>query len=473
MDTVSYYVVFTTFYSLGFVLTVLALWRSRTPQGATAWIIGLISFPFVAIPLFLVFGRNKFNTYVSRRKLLDKYAEDAVFIKEKSDTHNAKMPDEFKDLEAIIKQTHDSKFLKNNDVEILINGQDTYDKMFEAIENAKEYILFQFYIIQNDKTGRRFKDLLIKKAKQGVKVYFLYDSIGSWLTNRFIKSMEKAGVEVCPFKSKKLLWTNKFQINFRNHRKLIVIDGHSAFIGGFNIGNEYLGKSKLGFWRDTHLLIQGPAATFSQVSFVKDWYWANQEIPKLNWSNEYTSKTDKNICVLHTGPADKFDICQLTHIALVNMCKDRLIITTPYFVPSESFLNALTMAALKGRDITIILPSKNDNRVVQAAEKVYIERLIAVGVKFYKYKNGFMHQKVMLIDDHTSVIGSANLDSRSFFINFEIFAIMNDKNISKEVEDMLMEDLKSCDRYDSTDLKKRYLVEKVLSRAANLFSPML
>lgn len=473
MDLSFYSVVAFLFYVAGAVLAVFALWRSRTPQGAAAWVIWLISFPFIAIPFFIVFGRNKFYKYVGKRKRLDRHAEEAVASIEDLYKKQVKLDGPYTNFEAIMTKMNHFGFLPSNEVDLLIDGEEAYGAIFKAIAEAKEYILFQFYIFQEDDTGRRFKDALIARAKEGVRVYFMYDYIGSpRLSRNFLKEMADAGVKTSIFKSTKY-WKSNFQINFRNHRKLVIVDGELAFTGGFNIGNEYLGKSFLGQWRDTHISIKGPAAAASQISFVKDWYWVNEKLPNVKWDAQHLDDKGVPACVIHTGPADEIEACELTHVSLVESSKKKLYISTPYFVPSETFMNALTLAALRGVDIKIVLPFENDNILVKAAEKLYIAKLLPLGVHFYKYKEGFNHQKVMLIDDHTTMIGSVNLDSRSFFINFEITAIVSDSVLAEKTEKMFIKDISKSFSYTSTDMAKRNLAEKIFSRAANLVSPML
>lgn len=468
----SWYTLFVIlFYILGFLFALHALQKARTPQGATAWIVGLASFPFITIPLFLIFGRNKFNKYVVERKVFDKTAEDTLTQIQKLVSHKSSLSDDYIKMESIIKMGRKIDFTSGNRVQLLIDGHNTYHEMLKAIETAQEYILFQFYIFNDDETGYTFKEALVKKAKQGVKVYFLYDEIGSRISKKFVREMTQAGIQVSTFKNKDF-FKNRFKINFRNHRKLVVIDGEKTFTGGHNIGNEYLGQSKLGYWRDTHIVIEGPAATASQFSFIIDWYWANNILLELNWEPK-TYSENMDVCVLNTGPSDSIDVCLLSHLALMDTARKRIILSTPYFIPTDGIVNSLIMAKLRKCEVIIILPSNNDNGLVKAAESVYLEKLLPYGIQFFKYKEGFIHQKVILIDDHTTMIGSANLDSRSFFINFEISTICIDKIFASKVEKMLLNDLDKCDKYDQDDLMKRSFYQQIFSRAANLLAPIL
>lgn len=472
MDSLWYTLIIIIFYIIGLALSILALWRSRTPQAATAWIIGLASFPFITLPLFLIFGRNKFYQYVSQRKIFDKTAEQAIVFINKILSFRKQMPPEFAELESILKKSEQPQFLSGHSATLLIDGQETFDCILEHLDKAKEYILFQFYIFRDDSTGTLFKDALIRKAKEGVRVYFMYDYVGSRISKKFLKEMTDAGIKTEAFKGKRS-WNYRSQINFRNHRKLVIIDGYEAFVGGHNIGDEYLGKSSRGPWRDTHLLIEGPSAVVSQISFVKDWYWVRQEVLALNWEPHPHPSQNIPLCVVHTGPADNIEVCHLFHLSLIHMARQQLLISTPYFVPSESFMNALILSALGGCKIKILLPLENDNLFVKAAEKVYIERLLPYGIEFYQYSEGFLHQKVLVVDDKVSAIGSSNLDSRSFFINFEITNIIVDEAFTKKVTNMLNTDISKSRPLSLRDMENRSLTQKIFSRACNLLSPIL
>ncbi len=458
-------------YFLGFLFAILALWRARTAQGATAWVVALIGFPVISIPLFLIFGRNKFYGYVRNRKNLENEALRQTTEIRKFFNEQKSLTSVLKELTVLASKANQPGFTTSNELELLVNAEATYKSMFEAIEKAKEYILFQFYIYREDDIGNKFKQALIKKVAQGVKVYFLYDGIGSRISKSFTREMQKAGVKIFGFESTKK-WPSQWQINFRNHRKIVVVDGHEAFIGGINVGDEYLGKSDFGPWRDTHVKICGPAAAAAQISFIKDWYWVTGKALKLTWVDP-TPGHGADVLVLHTGPSDEGDVCSLAHLAIVTSAKKRIWISNPYFIPPDSLSDALALAALRGVDIRIIIPSYGDNLLVQYASYPHVEKLLRVGVKFMKYTAGFPHQKVMLIDDDIGVVGSTNFDARSFFINFEIMAISDDANFIKNIEDMLKNDF-----LQSKDLTIHFFDnlprwKQLATRAARLFAPML
>lgn len=458
-------------YLIGFFCAFRALWRCRTPQGTVAWILALITVPMLSVPLFLIFGRKKFIGYIKKRQHFDREARKE--IKEIEKLLNSKLTvTPLPYLSNLIDESETLGFTEHNKIDLLINGEETYTSMLQTIEKAEKYILLQVYIFRDDNIGTRFAELLMKKALAGVKVYFLTDRIGSELGSAFLKKLQKAGVHVHIFSSWKN-WGGHFQINFRNHRKILVVDGKTAFLGGHNIGDDYLGKWKsIGPWRDTHLKVEGPSALSAQLSFFKDWHWAKEEIIDLDWSPHPSDKNGK-VLIFPTGPADVKENCLLAHLALINNARKRIWIASPYFVLPESMLYALELAAINGVEVKVLLPSYNDNRLIQYASRVYIERLIKKGVEFHEYIPGFLHQKVMLIDNEAALVGSVNLDSRSLFINFEVFGVTPEPKMIKAVHSMLEKDFEKSRKIDQVAFMKRPMFQQVLSRATNLISPML
>lgn len=455
----------------GIICGVAALWRSRTPQGAAAWVVALLTMPILSIPLFLIFGRNRFYGYIHKRQVQDQETQEKLVEFEKL-FKNEVRNHFLRPLISLARKTHQLPFTSRNKVDLLVDGEETYASMIEAIESASQYILFQSYIFQGDETGQRFIDAIIKKSEEGVAVYILFDKIGTRINSRYEKQLSRENIYLGYFRSSQSLF-NRFQINFRNHRKVLVIDGKTAFVGGLNIGNEYLGRSKLGYWRDTHLKVFGAGALAAQVSFLKDWNWAKGEILKVSWTPAETTDIAE-VMLLHTGPADDFNAesCLFAHLNLINQAKKRIWIATPYFIPPESLTHSLILAAMRGVDVRIMLPQKTDNRILALASTVYIERLLSAGIKFFKFTPGFSHQKVLLCDE-ISVVGSVNLDNRSFFINFEIMGIVDEREFSSKLEKMLLEDFAKSKELLLTDFKRFTRTRKLLARVVNLLSPML
>lgn len=459
------------FYLLGFLCAASAILRSRTPQGATAWVLALITVPFFTVPLFIIFGRSKFYGYTTKRKELDRRISSKLNDMQESMIKDEVAPAELHQFIQSVGQLTRPGFTSNNKIDLLIDAQETYLSMLEELEKAKSYIIFQFYVFRMDSIGSKFAEVLMRKAREGVKVNFLYDEIGTEIAAEVIDEMRKSGMSVCHFNS--LRGKGRFQINFRNHRKILIVDGKVAFAGGLNIGDDYLGLwDDLGPWRDTHVRMEGPSVIACQMAHAKDWYWCKQVDLDAEWVIHPTSGA-ANVLILPTGPADDKQTCLLSHIAMVNSAQKRLWIANPYLVPPESLLDAILLAALRGVDVRFIIPSYSDARIVMIACQVYVARLLQHGVKVYRYREGFLHQKVMLVDNLFAVVGSANLDFRSMFINFEISVIAQEAGFIRDVESMLTQDFKQCREVSLEEFKNMTLWQKISTRAANLVAPVL
>jgi len=464
-------------YLLAAYTVTLAIRRSRTPQGATAWSIAIISLPLLVLPLYWVFGRSKFHGYVeSHRAGNEELKEEAKHILADIAKPAAAPAEGLAPLYQLVRELTNLPFLVGNTVDLLVDGEQTFASMLEAIRGAKEYVLVQCYIYRDDGIGKRVKDALLERVEAGVRVYFLYDEIGSsTMSQSFKTELIDHGVEVSGFKTTKGRG-NRFQINFRNHRKLLIVDGDCVFVGGLNVGDDYLGLyPSVGPWRDTHVKIAGPAVQAAQVSFVKDWYWAAEEILPLNWQPKL-SNGESVVAVVHTGPADLATLATLYHVAAFNSAQERIWIANPYFVPDEPTAKALELAALRGVDVRIILPANNDNRLIQLAAMTYVAQLQHSGVQFFLYmsgEKGFLHQKTFLVDDRLSAIGTTNLDNRSLHVNFECSALIVDEEFAQRVEEMLLSDFKRSSPIENPVFEGKSRWHVLAAKAANLGAPML
>ncbi|CEI58774.1 cardiolipin synthase [Candidatus Portiera aleyrodidarum] len=439
---------------------IVAILISRSAQGAIAWLISLITFPYLSIPIFWILSCPKFGGYTIKKN----------FYKEKnhlkSNTNvNVKLVEKLANL----------PLTKANSAILLINGYISFKSMFNGIKRAKKYILIQFFIIKNDKVGQTLKNILISSVKKGVKVFFIYDQIGSQrLSFKFIKELRKAGINIFNFGSCNG-WKNILNINFCNHRKLVIIDGKEGWTGGLNIGIEYLGRNKkLGYWRDTHLHIIGPSVLCLQEIFLEDWFWTTgKKLKNLNWKPIISKFKNQNIIIVPSGPIYNINNASLLIQNAINLAKKKFWITSPYFLPDQSVIDSLKLAALRGVDVKIIIPERTDQLLVYLSTFSFLSDLIKSGVKIYKYIKGFLHQKVMLIDDHTASVGTMNLDNRSFRLNFEITAYIIDYEFAKDVNYMLKQDLLSCRLIRLNEINCRSLIKKLISRSAFLASPIL
>jgi cardiolipin synthase len=449
-----------------------ALMHVRTSQGTIAWVISLITFPYLAIPLYWVMGRSRFSGYVRARRAGDEQLRRlAQTMHDRMRHYEVEVPDE--DAFAKAARTLGGlPFTRGNELELLIDGDETFERLFDAISQARNYLCVSFFIVKNDKLGLRFQQALIERARAGVKVWFLFDEIGSHkLPRSYLRALRDAGVRCEPFGTNRYWWS-RLQVNFRNHRKIMVIDGELAFLGGLNVGDEYMGRDdRFGAWRDTHLQLKGPAVQAVQMVFLEDWYWAAKETPELHW-NTYPETADQVAAIIPTGPADPADSWQLVVAEAANASRQRLWITSPYFVPDEGVLTALQTAALRGTDVRILLPERPDHLLVWLSAFSYYEQSIPFGIRLFRYQRGFLHQKVMLIDDRLAAVGTANLDNRSFRLNFEITALSPDPAFVDEVTHMLELDFAHAAEVRLEDFTGRSFLFRAACRAARLLAPV-
>jgi cardiolipin synthase len=463
---------------LGAISSVQAVMSTRTPQGAIAWAISLNTFPYVAVPAYWVFGQSHFDGYEILRQsemLSDRSLENQAIrtlreqgmLFEPENERQANQRDLLQGLALL-------PAVRYNDVDLLIDGAATFDAIVESINAAEDYILFQFYILRSDELGNRLKDALLERAAAGVRVYVLYDGLGSKdLSAAYIQALRDGGVNVAAFTTSTQGWRNRFRVNFRNHRKIVVVDGREAFVGGHNVGDEYVGEHpELTPWRDTHVAMRGPIVLGPQASFVEDWKWVTGEVPELNWVPERAPEGDVVAMCLPTGPADELETGTLLMLNAINVARERIWIASPYFVPDAQFISALQLAALRGVEVRVLIPENNDDQLVNLTSYSFLEELDTVGIQMYRYEPGFMHQKVILIDDELSAVGTANFDNRSMRLNFEITMMFKDAGFAEEVETMLEEDFAhsrvvSPAEYTDSGLPFRFAV-----RTARLLAPV-
>jgi cardiolipin synthase len=453
-----------------------AVVNTRTSQGAIAWAVALVTMPWLTLVPYLFLGRSRFSGYIGARRACNRAMRERVRQPEWESQSAAcdDGPDALLGAASTRALTAlaGMRFLPGNQVRLLINGEATFDAIIAAIEQARHHVVVQFFIIKDDALGRRLHDALTSKARQGVPVLLLYDSIGSHALSRaFVVSLRAAGVTVHKFATRRFV--NRFQLNFRNHRKIVVVDGRRAFVGGHNVGVEYLGaKPPLSPWRDTHIEIEGPAAANVQFIFVEDWYWATRHFPELSWPT-HRSGGHMHCQVIASGPADEYETCTMFFVEAINSARSRLWLTSPYFVPDEAVLTALKLAVMRGVDVRLLLPVRPDHRVVFAASTLYAHDAVAAGVRVFRFQPGFMHQKVMLIDDRAAAVGSANLDNRSLRLNFELMVLTADRAFAAQIEQMLVADLEMSREIRRDEVRRAGGMRRVAMQVARLFAPVL
>lgn len=471
---------------IGAGTAVAALMRTRTPQGAIAWMLALVVVPYLALPAYWVLGPSRFDGYVTARRGGDIRLREALGdLPAKLAPFRVRIPETRGGIRAVETLAR-MPVVQGNRTQLLVDGHETFESMFRGMEEARDYILVQFYTIRDDELGRRFQEFLMRKAREGVRVHLLFDRIGSRsLPGSYVRRLREAGVEVSAFLSSRAVIRQRFrprlQINFRNHRKILVVDGRIGWLGGLNLSDAYLGKSpEMGAWRDTHLRVEGPAVLGIQLSFLEDWHWSTERILELNWipvaaptPSDGMSDSGEAVLILPSGPADPVETASLMVHHAIHSARRRFWIASPYFVPDEAVVAALKLAAIRGVDVRILVPTRADVPLVHLAKLAAIPRLLEVGVAIYRYTPGFLHQKAFLVDDRAAGVGTVNLDSRSFRLNFEITALLLDRGAIGRVQAMLAADFERSEALTLGELEGRSLWARAGARAAYLLAPIL
>lgn len=461
------------FFLAGLAAAFHAVMSSRSAQGTIAWAIFCLTFPILGAPLYAIFGLGKLSGYVEfRRRGQREIHHVGRALRDCLRQHRVNTEEVFPQWR-VLEDIGRLPVVAGNQVQLYREGVEAFAEMFAAIDQAQDYVLLQFYIWRHDGTGQRLRERLLAALERGVKVYLIYDQIGSFfLRKEYLKSLEAAGAEVAAFGTARYVF-NPFRLNFRNHRKILIIDGKVAFSGGLNIGDEYVHRSqKFGFWRDTHFRIEGPAALAVQVAFVEDWYWARQELLKLPWKTEEFVREGSPVLVIPSAPVEELEVCNLTFLHLIQQAKRRIWISSPYFVPDEEVLAALQLAALRGVEVLLLLPDKPDKFTVYLSSFYFLDRLHPTKVRVYRYTKGFLHSKAVVIDDDAVMLGTANLDNRSLRINFEIMFLFPEPRIVHLIEAMFLEDLKHARRVPEDEYRRRPWWFRLAVRIMRLMAPV-
>ncbi|MGM9916958.1 cardiolipin synthase [Anaerotignum sp.] len=458
----------------------------RNPASTWAWLLVLLFIPILGFIVYMIFGRNSKREKMFREK--EKYDQEVYYKYLFHDVHSAEKVKQQKEFIENKGKLVDAEYVTdlahlhlnsgnwmtfNNQVEYFNNGKDKFESLVQDIRNAKKFIHLEYYIWRGDRLGTRLVEELTKKAAEGVEVRILYDGIGNArLPKYFFDKFHDAGGYTAAFLPRFVV-----RLNYRNHRKLAIIDGEIGYIGGFNVGDEYLGIVKrYGPWRDTHLRFRGDAIDQMQMRFIKDWnFTAKNGIIQL--SEKYFPKRPQfdgvRTQIVSSGPDTQWKNVRNGYFKMINEAESHVYLTTPYFVPDDGIFEALRVAALSGLDVRIIIPGNPDHFFVYWASMSYLGELLEAGVKVYQYEKGFIHAKVLTIDGTVASVGSANMDIRSFDLNFEVNAFMYDEVITKVLEDDFMNDLRCCVEITKEWYHRRRWWFKVHEAIARLISPML
>ncbi len=469
----------------GIILLLVCLrivYETHSPTKTMAYLLFCIFVPVIGIGFYLAFGIN----YWRKKRYSRKMGLDVKLLEH--------MQKQLSNCDAIVKQNDlslgdagelatmlitnlQSPLTRHNKVKLLLNGEEKFPELLQAMSEAKHHIHLEYYIYEQDGIGKTIIELLIKKAKEGVQVRFIYDDFGSpSIKKKIEKRLRDAGVEVFPFyKVHFYLLANR--INYRNHRKIVVIDGHTGFVGGINVSDKYINNKKDQlYWRDTHLRIDGPGVYYLQYLFIADWNFCcpgNLNPEKIYFSQYTATKDDTYVQVAGSGPDSAQPHVLFSVLEAIYLAKQEVLITTPYFIPGDSILDALQVAALSGVKVQLLVPGKCDSKLVNAASKAHYNDLLQAGVEIFLYQKGFVHAKTLVTDGKLSIVGTANMDNRSFKLNFEVNAIVYDIPFAEKMRAVFLDDLRDAQKLDAKTWYNRSFLQQLPEKLARLFSPSL
>ncbi len=467
---------------------VVVVMENRQPMKTVAWLLVLSFLPVLGIILYFIFGQNIRKERHINKHSLDPFTRQSML--EYSEQKNLQLPEEHEQLIQLFTNQNLALPFVNNDVEFYTSGRQFFPVLLAAIREAKHHIHLTTYIIDNDPLGNEFADALIAKAQEGVEVRLIYDDVGCWRTrSKFFKRMQKGGVEVCGFLPVYFpALTSK--INYRNHRKICIIDGRTGFIGGMNIAQRYIDGTGTQPWRDTHLRVQGGCVNALQRTFLEDWYFVCNKLiadPKYYDAN-LTLKEDEETDiptpgigrgealaqVVTSSPTAQWHNIMQGYVRILLQARKYVYMETPYFLPTEPVVFAMRTAALSGVDVRLMLPFHGDSKIVEWASRSFLPEIIKAGVKVYLYKAGFLHSKLLISDDTVCTCGSTNIDFRSFENNFEANIFFYDKEVTRRMKRIFLDDLRHCVLANEVERKHRTpFLDRFVQSVFRLFSPLL
>ncbi len=453
-------------------MIIIVILDNRNPVKTMAWILVLAFLPFVGLFFYFFFGRSTRRERIISKKSYNRLMKRpmAEFVAQES----YELPADQYQVAQLFRNTNQSLPFEGNDVEIFTDGYAKLQALIKELMNARHHIHFEYYIFENDPVGRLIRDILIAKAREGVEIRVIYGDVGCWhVPNRFFEEMIEAGIEVRAFlKVRFPVFTSK--VNYRNHRKIVVIDGCIGFVGGMNIAVRYLRGFDWGKWRDTHMMIKGKAVHGLQTAFLLDWYFVDQTLlTSTKFFPTLESSGESLVQIVTSEPtSDWREIMQGLCLA-ISSAKKYFYIQTPYFLPTEPILAALQIAALAGVDVRLMIPERADATVTHLATCSYLKDVLKAGVKVFFYQRGFLHSKLMVSDDALSTVGSTNMDFRSFEHNFEVNAFMYDESTALRMKEIFIHDQRECIPVYLKNWEKRPVRQKVKESVVRVLSPLL
>ncbi|MDR3062259.1 MAG: cardiolipin synthase [Dysgonamonadaceae bacterium] len=452
--------------ALGIVFVIIS--ENRNPLKTISWALLLLLFPVGGIIIYYFFGQDARKLRIISRKSYRKLKKRSYERLVLSSDTEAYM--EYRTLAKLLNKNNDSALLQGSEIKIFTNGKEKFDALIRDLESAVHHIHLQYYIFEDDKIGNRIKEILIRKAGEGIQVRVLYDDVANWkVKNRFYDEMQTRGVEVTPYlKVYFPVFTSK--VNYRNHRKIVVIDGKTGYIGGMNIADRYLESG----WKDTHLRVTGRGVLGMQSAFLIDWYSSGKDFLTGKVYFPEMPVVTNNVMQIVTGdPMGEWKTLLQATTNIIMRAKHYVYIQTPYFLPTEGLFQSLQSAALSGIDVRLMVPEHSDTRFVGTAAHSYFEEMMNAGVKIYQMQPDFLHSKLMVSDDFISVVGSANMDFRSFEHNFEVNAYIYDADFAKNMKQIFFGDMQQCTQINLKDWKNRSRIKKFQESLLRMFAPLL
>lgn len=455
---------------LGLVLVIIT--ENRNPLKTIPWVVVLLLLPGLGLVFYFFFGQDNRKQRIISRRTYKRIMKHPQADKQHHD--RCIVPQQYQPLSTLLGHSRQCALLYGSEITTYTNGNDKFDALIEELEKATHHIHLQYYIFLDDEIGNRIKDILIAKVKEGIEVRVLYDDVGSWNVHpAFYKEMQDAGIEVYAFLRVAFpIFTSK--VNYRNHRKIVVIDGKTGFMGGMNIADRYTKGTAWGSWRDTHFKFVGKGVHGLQSAFLIDWYVVSKKL--LNNKVYYPAAsvyTDNIMQILTSGPTGPWRTLLQAIIFMIANAKKYIYIQTPYFLPTEGLNQALQTAALGGVDVRLMLPKRSDTKTANMASHSFIDDMVKAGAKVFFYEPGFLHSKLVVSDDELTCIGSANMDFRSFEHNFEINAFVYQKEFALQMKKIFLHDVHNCEKLIPSRWLKRPIKQRMAESFMRLFSPLL
>ncbi|QRX64365.1 cardiolipin synthase [Dysgonomonadaceae bacterium zrk40] len=453
-------------------IVVVVITENRNPIKTVAWVLAVLFLPVIGIIWYAIFGQDTTRKHVISRRMYSKLKKRP--LDEMETPVEQSSPEGYGNLVNLLRRMDYNPLLGGNDVELFTHASLKFERLFDDIGRARRHIHIEYYVLEDDDLGKQLQDALIRKAREGVEVRIIYDSFGSRKTGKaYFEAYRMAGIEVEPF-LKLTLPSLTSRLNYRNHRKIIVIDGEIGYVGGMNIADRYIRGMEWGAWRDTHARIEGKGVQGLQSVFLIDWFFVSQTlITSRNYFPLLDNCGNSMMQIVNSGPVSEEN--ELSHgiMQAIYNAEKSIFIQTPYFFPPESMTDALQAAAIRGVDVRLMISKRSDVPLVQLASHSFIAHMLQSGVKVYLYREGFLHSKLMVFDSSLTLIGSANFDMRSFEQNFEVEAFIYDREVAAQASEIFVDDQRSCDQVSLREWNKRPIGRRFLESLLRLFAPLL